>query len=73
MIMAIWILFAIGFVFWILCAVACALGHCQIGLGEEYWENKIWEKIYYNWLAPISVGCFLACVVLVFVCAAMNP
>ena len=61
----IWTTLGIAVGFWILSIIAACLGHCEIGLGEEYWGDERYEKTYYSFLAP--VGCISLMVSLILV------
>ena len=67
MITWIWITMVIGIVFYILCFVACALGGCVVCLGEEYWRDERYEKLYYRFFAPTSLIAILSSFILICV------
>ena len=64
-----WILacLANSFVFLVLSVIASALGGCNVGIGEESWEDERYEKIYYRFLAPTSAVSILICIVLIII------
>ena len=72
MLTVIWILLGISVITWILGFIAFCLGHCEIGLGNEHWEDERWEKIYYKVFAPTGYVCIFAVVVLCIIQAGIS-
>lgn len=68
----IWTTLGIGAGFLILSFVACVLGGCETGFGDESWEDERYEKLYYKFLAPTGAISILCSIVLTFVYAALK-
>jgi len=67
MFIAFWVVFGLAVICWMLSFISCYLGHCEIGLGDEYWENERWERLYYKVFAPVGVICLFASIILLFI------
>ena len=64
MLNALWGSLALTMWFWLAGVVLSIKGGCQIGLGEEYWDNKECESIYYNFVAPLGTLFLFSSVIL---------
>lgn len=61
----IYITLGIGMLGWMLSIILAKIGHCQIGWGgDELWENKKCEWLYYHITAPISFIFLITAIVL---------
>ena len=68
----IWTTLGIAVGFWILSIIATCLGRCEIGLGEESWEDERYERTYYNFLAPVGGISVIVSLILTIVYAAIK-
>lgn len=54
MIIALYITLSISTLGWLASGILALIGHCTIDSGQETWENKKCEHLYYSFSAPIT-------------------